>query len=1053
MKQQTNAKNVFIISLLRRPLVSLLLLLAIGFVSFGFVGKAVEAVIVNRETQRLEGYYRSIGYLERIADADARPLNEAAKLIGQSPYIAYGDLMRQTGGFMEGIYNTDYHTGTMDSVGHTHEGQGVRNLEYWFYGTLISFDTKYRTDENGNEVLGAYLLNFKVDEVVAGYPEKIKAGSNYAIWIPVRFMPNFDQLDPYVKQMQVNQRYLMHASNDLNFIHGATPDNPFVNTRGMFKIESLEGDDLWYLEANKNIDLDLPQYLNLKNEIDRLNLNLHSIMLYGTSDMSAMPEVQESAMLYYLVDGRWLNHKDEIEDNKVIVISSQLSKIRKLKVGDSITFTFLALKDPYWSYLRNPEDVANWRTYPRKNVSYEIVGVYSDPGMDKEVFQDNTSTISFIPNIGIPDEFIFPTRWNNYLERHLRYSFVLTDPSYQGVIIQEYGPKLEELGYRLKFVDNEGANFMAVVVPLRKSISIGLILYSLALLVAIGLAIFLYYKRQNKNYAILRALGNPKKICNLQIFFPMLGIGFIGSVLGAAFSWKYALGSSAISLSKIPLPSGVYPDTSLSIGWLIILWGLVFVLFLLILLAGIRQISQKTVLAALQSGGELIHSIKEIEPAISGKSTPTLKMQPLNERSVTTNIHRKKQSRNALINYGKSTILRSALRTILTIILSAGLVLAIGWFQSLIVANKSEIDSLYSNIQIRVDILSKTTDGNPIKNDLVNTILATGNFHSENLSTSRNIANVWLPEEEKYLPTIMLGLGLNNLEGCMQSYLLDTTLIDYKPDFDKALFTKDWSEIDLESEIPPIIVPQAILDQMGSQVGEKIKIWFYGANTSSVFEVVGASTGGRLFYGGGSSFPINATGPFLYPQSVAEKDSKLPLDYLEASFSLDTKRNRDIDLVKRELNMLLLPDLKDGTEIPTIKFWDEELTAVVEPLEKNLDLMEMLFPIAIAVATLLGIILSFILVFNQAKEAALLRMMGVSLQKTRSLQISQVLLLSLFGGIVGILLVGAIRGVSTVRTPLLTATAIYYCGVFFGSLIASLVNTNRKPMELLQVKE
>ncbi len=116
---KTKSQNVFWFSIFRRPLMSLLILLAIGFVSFGFVGKAVETIIVWRETNRLEGYYRSIGAIYKDFEGGEEHLfSEGAAIIEQSPAFAFGDFKRQTAGFMQDIYNVDFDTGTMD-VGET----------------------------------------------------------------------------------------------------------------------------------------------------------------------------------------------------------------------------------------------------------------------------------------------------------------------------------------------------------------------------------------------------------------------------------------------------------------------------------------------------------------------------------------------------------------------------------------------------------------------------------------------------------------------------------------------------------------------------------------------------------------------------------------------------------------------------------------------------------------------------------------------------------------------------------------------------------------------
>lgn len=60
-------KNVCLKSALRQPARTLVLVPLSGLISFAFVSKVVEYLVVNRETDRLTGYYRSIGTLHRVA--------------------------------------------------------------------------------------------------------------------------------------------------------------------------------------------------------------------------------------------------------------------------------------------------------------------------------------------------------------------------------------------------------------------------------------------------------------------------------------------------------------------------------------------------------------------------------------------------------------------------------------------------------------------------------------------------------------------------------------------------------------------------------------------------------------------------------------------------------------------------------------------------------------------------------------------------------------------------------------------------------------------------
>ena len=84
-------KNVCLTSTLRQPFRSFLLLTLFGLITFGFMTKAVEFILVDRETAVLGSYYRAIGTLENIQDPQFGDISAGIYLIETSPYFGYGD--------------------------------------------------------------------------------------------------------------------------------------------------------------------------------------------------------------------------------------------------------------------------------------------------------------------------------------------------------------------------------------------------------------------------------------------------------------------------------------------------------------------------------------------------------------------------------------------------------------------------------------------------------------------------------------------------------------------------------------------------------------------------------------------------------------------------------------------------------------------------------------------------------------------------------------------------------------------------------------------------
>ena len=134
------------------------------------------------------------------------------------------------------------------------------------------------------------------------------------------------------------------------------------------------------------------------------------------------------------------------------------------------------------------------------------------------------------------------------------YSFVLDSSQHQEVFTGQTKDALAQLGFQVNFVENNGAAFWASVTPLRRSALTGWVIYSLVLLLALGLAVFLYLSQRRKDYAILRALGVPHKQANRQVILPILLMGAAGVLAGGIPAWNYALEKSAGSLSQLVTP-------------------------------------------------------------------------------------------------------------------------------------------------------------------------------------------------------------------------------------------------------------------------------------------------------------------------------------------------------------------------------------------------------------------------------------------------------------------------------------------------------------------
>ncbi len=128
---------------------------------------------------------------------------------------------------------------------------------------------------------------------------------------------------------------------------------------------------------------------------------------------------------------------------------------------------------------------------------------------------------------------------------------------------------------------------------------------------------------------------------------------------------------------------------------------------------------------------------------------------------------------------------------------------------------------------------------------------------------------------------------------------------------------------------------------------------------------------------------------------------------------------------------------------------DSELTQAIQPLEKNLSLMRLLYPITQAVAALVSAALAMLLLAQRAKDTAILQVLGISRSQTRwMLGWSRCWRpcwcgIGSFGGFPDF-------GRQALGTSCLISLGLYLAGCLLGTILGTVRAVNRKPLELLR---
>ena len=1042
-------QNVSLKSTIRQPLRTIFFVLLLGLISFAFIGKAVGFVLVQRETEVLGSYYRSIGILENIKAPQSGDISAGIKLIETSPYFAYGDQREVVSGVMHDTYNANdkfkWTNSTLFTESFPQENfPNVHSTDAFFCGELIQNEP---VQDNNKETIG-YSLKFNIDTVLAAYPENARRGQS----IRLLFMfEDHETAIPIIDKMEIGQRYFIRAWEDpfqLDFLYTSP-----------LQIIPLDDGQLWYqpLAKNEQIDFSTPEMDSIKNKIDILNENLRTLNIIATADMSAMPKMQEVSRYYYLTAGRWLNRQDDLAGNKVIVVTEDFAAMRGFRLGDEIQLTFRPLKDSYYGYIRDGIDSLLWRSYPTYQDTFTIVGIYAHT--------TDSSLYAYIPTSSLRPGFASSMQdqftWEN------DYSFVLHSSRDETRFTQTYKSLLEGLGVRLTFLENNGPAYWAAVDPIRRSSSAEVLVFGLLMVVALVMVIFLYMMQRKRDYAILRALGVPKKQANRQLILPLLLFGGLGIVLGGLPSWNYAGDLAKANLSTIPTPAGVYPSADLSP---LFLAGLILAIFLLLAAfsrLGVLVLSRRSVFELLQdqtnrsAGRENQAKTRAISPpipSVSSSLVSTVDTDPSTPQAIAANQVRhaflRKYTPSSLSRYVLRHGLRSRLKSILTLVIALGFVTTLGWFQQTMDRSRKEIDHLYDTTVIDADILktnstTSSTDGKDfISREIIDSVLTSGFVNKSILEAESTWVEIETIDSKDKFPGKFAVYAYDSPEA-FSSGLADPDSLIFASGWDIDRFAQPRTLEEIRESGLPAIFPARLLAQSQVNVGETIRITDRLERTYTCV-IVGQYSGwiGSSVY---STYTPIGENYVLIPLSNLESTERDFTKFRIAHFVLDPTKNRELPQFS--------VSMENAMKVYGSKFrffiWDEELRIVIAQLEKNLSLLKVLYPVVMAVSTLIGAGLCFLLLLQKTKEAAIMRVLGTTRTAVRLALISEPLCLSIIGVIIGLMISYILWMASGLvpTGPLVASAGLYLAGALVGMVTSAILVTNKQPIELLQVKE
>ena len=578
-------KNIYITSMMRQPVRTMLLMLLIATASFTFVMRATEYIVVRNQISEMSVFFQSVGVLSHREGITA-DVSPAMNLIAESPFVASyqrqrgfeGTLLDMPNAYIEGsrywraswVYR--YQVEDFFAREYLHLLPRLRPMEdfagfvsgdSFFYGEVLAMG-HVDSPGWGAGPWGFYphkLIYVEVDSVLQGYPDRLYEGQTLLLRID---LPEGEESP--LTGLEVGQRYFFHGTFYFMLERMQIRSNPTTKF-----IQPLGESGLWYVPVAPGETVDT-EALGLCRQLEFTHHAQRAVYLRTTQDMVSMPTFLECRNLLRLRAGRLLDMDDYLHARPVVLIQQRFADRRQIGVGDTITISVNPSQHLVHSPYYLTGSLCDMNPFTERITAFPELGILSTPGaypvITLELEVVGIFDLFFLPRIWtgwsslnkfmfIPDS-LLPADWGlqsahfgeigpDYTPA-LWYSFTLHNLRDQGEFLWYTREALADMGFRVSFVGRDGSEFWATADTMMLSIAINLIMFSVVLALVLLLTVAIFLWQRNRDYAILRSLGRSANKISIQATFALLLFGLPAVMAGSAAGWFYAI---AVARDKI----------------------------------------------------------------------------------------------------------------------------------------------------------------------------------------------------------------------------------------------------------------------------------------------------------------------------------------------------------------------------------------------------------------------------------------------------------------------------------------------------------------------
>jgi hypothetical protein len=280
----------------------------------------------------------------------------------------------------------------------------------------------------------------------------------------------------------------------------------------------------------------------------------------------------------------------------------------------------------------------------------------------------------------------------------------------------------------------------------------------------------------------------------------------------------------------------------------------------------------------------------------------------------------------------------------------------------------------------------------------------------------------------------------------------DPLEVHFAPDFGWNDFV--YHDDTLQTPVP-VILSRDTLEQRGLAVGDTA---FIGHSTprgpfhrprdfiEAPIVVIGEHNGGIARFLGRNAV--------LLPLAAMELMLGDELRYITFRFDVNPELNRDFINLPAEFDYLVDSFAQRGVMPLRVALHDDELRVAAGQMEQNLVLLQLLYPVAIALSLAIGSGLAILLMLQNAKIAAIMRVLGYGRLHTGAVMLLVHFIAAVGGAMIVLFAIPPLLSLNFItQIQLALLAGIYLTGIIFGCIAGTVIITGRPPLVLLQVRE